>query len=155
MCVHDHECTCMSKWACTGAHTSVRARGLPPQVSFLECHPPWFPFKIFIYITLNYGNIGIICACEYSGCGVRFPRRWCCRQLWLIWPGCWELNTGLLQEPRVLLTTKSSLQHPLSFEQGLSLAWNSLTSISQSASEPQKYSSLHMVSLGWQASSLS
>lgn len=25
--------------------------------------------------------------------GIRFPRNWSCRQLWSVWPGCWEPNS--------------------------------------------------------------
>lgn len=62
MCVHVHGHTCMSEWACECIHMLVEARGLPLQASF-EYYRQWFLLKNFIYVILNYVDMGVVYAC--------------------------------------------------------------------------------------------
>jgi hypothetical protein len=66
---------------------------------------PYLFFNMHVYEWGRYKQAQV----PTESRGIWYPWIWSCRQLWASCCGCWELNSGPLQEWYILLTSEASL----------------------------------------------
>lgn len=68
------------------------------------------------YLKISFYSVCVCVWCLYMSTGIlggqrcQIPWSWRYKQLWTSWHGCWELNSGPLQEQCMFLIAEPSLQ---------------------------------------------